>query len=42
MRTAGAAVPPEKEVYFTLDRPFLFVLTSHDGLPLFTGVVNAP
>ena len=42
MMTAGAAIPPTEEVYFTLDRPFLFVITSHDGLPLFTGVVNQP
>ena len=42
MMTAGAAIPPTEEVYFTLDRPFLFVITSHDGLPLFTGVVNHP
>lgn len=38
----GAAPPPEEEVYFTLDRPFIFVITSADGLPLFTGVVNQP
>ena len=42
MATFGAAVPPEEEVYFTLDRPFLFVITSPDGLPLFAGVVNEP
>lgn len=42
LRTAGAPVPPEEEVYFTLDRPFLFVITSADGLPLFVGVVNEP
>ena len=42
LMTAGAAIPPTEEVYFTLDRPFLFVITSHDGLPLFTGVVNQP
>ncbi len=32
---------PGKTVDFILDRPFLFVITSPDGLPLFTGVVNA-
>lgn len=42
MMEAGAAMPPEEEVDFVLDRPFLFVLTSQDGLPLFTGVVNNP
>lgn len=42
MMEAGAAMPPEEEVDFVLDRPFLFVLASLDGLPLFTGVVNDP
>ena len=42
MMTAGAAPPPEEEVYFTLDRPFLFVITSNDNLPLFVGIVNEP
>ncbi len=32
----------EKEVDFVLDRPFLFVITGEDGLPLFAGVVNQP
>ena len=40
--TYGAAMPPDDEVDFVLDRPFLFVLTGIDGLPLFTGVVNQP
>lgn len=38
----GAAPPPDEEVDFVLDRPFLFVLTGLDGLPLFVGVVNNP
>ena len=42
MAACGAPVPPEDEIYFTLDRPFLFVITSHDNLPLFVGVVNEP
>lgn len=42
MAVCGAPIPPEEEVYFTLDRPFLFVITSNDGLPLFVGVVNEP
>lgn len=37
---AGGAMPSEDEIDFTLDRPFLFVLTGADGLPLFLGVVN--
>lgn len=37
-----AAAPPEEEVDFVLDRPFVFAITSHDGLPLFVGIVNQP
>lgn len=40
MAAAGAAMPPDEEVDFVLDRPFLFVLTGNDGLPLFVGIVN--
>ena len=39
---AGAAEPPDEEIDFTLDRPFVFAITSQDGLPLFIGVVNTP
>lgn len=42
MLIAGAAMPPEEEMDFVLDRPFLFVITSQDSLPLFAGVVNEP
>ncbi|MCM1148688.1 MAG: serpin family protein [Butyricicoccus sp.] len=42
MMMAGAAMPPEEEVDFVLDRPFLFAITSSDGLPLFVGIVNEP
>lgn len=38
--TAGSAMPPEDEVDFVLDRPFLFLIRSGDGLPLFVGVIN--
>ena len=38
---AGAPIR-EKKVDFILDRPFLFIITSRDGLPLFTGIVNEP
>ena len=34
--------PPSEVVDFTLDRPFIFVVTGPDGLPLFIGVVNNP
>lgn len=37
----GAPMPTE-EVDFTLDRPFLFVITGETGTPLFVGVVNQP
>ena len=42
--TAPGAAPPRetKEVHFTLDRPFLFVITGSDYLPLFSGVVSRP
>ena len=39
---AGAGMPPDEEVDFVLDRPFLFAITGTDGLPLFVGIVNQP
>lgn len=42
MATCGSAMPPEDEVDFVLDRPFLFLIASHDDLPLFAGIVNQP
>jgi serine protease inhibitor len=39
---AGAAMPPDEEVDFTVDRPFLFCVTGANNLPLFLGVVNQP
>ena len=38
----GAAMPPEDEVDFILDKPFLFAITGETGLPLFMGVVQNP
>ena len=38
----GDGMPSMEEVDFVLDRPFLFVVESSDGLPLFTGIVNNP
>ena len=35
-------MPTEDEIDFVLDRPFLFVITGAQGLPLFVGVVNQP
>ncbi|MBQ7500706.1 MAG: hypothetical protein IJT91_07405 [Clostridia bacterium] len=34
--------PPRKEIDFNLNRPFIFVITSSDGIPLFAGAVNEP
>lgn len=42
MEACDAAMPPDDEVDFVLDRPFLFSITAESGLPLFTGVVNQP
>ena len=38
---AAAPDPNQKEIDFTLDRPFLFVIES-DNMPLFAGIVNDP
>lgn len=42
MAVCGAAMPPEDEIYFTLDRPFLFVIMSDTNQPLFIGTVYEP
>lgn len=42
MLGAGAAMPPEDEMDFVLDRPFVFVITSDTNQPLFIGTVNNP
>lgn len=42
MSEAGAGPPPEEEVDFVADRPFLFAVTSPSGQLLFAGVVNQP
>lgn len=42
MLAAGAARPPEEQMDFVLDRPFLFVINGQDGQPLFIGIVNQP
>lgn len=42
MAAAGAAMPPEDEMDFVLDRPFIFVITSDSGVPLFAGIVKRP
>lgn len=40
MALATSARPPEDEMDFIVDRPFVFAITSQDDLPLFMGVVN--
>lgn len=43
MILAGAAPPQQwEEIDFVLDRPFIFVITGANQLPLFMGVVNQP
>jgi len=44
IRVFGSAAPPPEieEIDFVLDRPFLFVVSSQDNLPLFAGTVNEP
>ncbi len=42
MAANGAPMVPEEEIDFVLDRPFLFILTTQDNLPLFAGIVNEP
>ena len=38
----GAGSPPPEEVDMVFDRPFLFIVESADGIPMFTGIVNNP
>ena len=40
MIAEGSAMPPDDEIDFVVDRPFIFVITSEVGLPMFIGVVN--
>lgn len=42
MMVCGEAMPPDDEVDFVLDRPFLFAITGTNGQILFVGVVNQP
>lgn len=41
LMATGAAIPPDEEVDFVVNRPFLFVVTSDSGMPLFVGVVKS-
>lgn len=40
MALCGAAMPPEEEVDFVLDRPFVFAITGQGDSLMFIGVVN--
>lgn len=42
MMYATSARPPEEQMDFVLDRPFLFVINGQDNQPLFIGIVNQP
>ncbi len=42
MAADGTSGPPDDEIDFVLDRPFVFVLTGSSGLPLLAGIVNTP
>lgn len=42
VEATSAPIPPDEEIDFILNRPFLFVITGDDDLPLFVGVVNEP
>ena len=42
LAAAGLGVPPEEEVNFVLNRPFMFVVKSSMGVPMFIGIINTP
>ncbi len=42
MMAAGAARPPEEEVDFILNRPFIFIIEGVSGDPVFAGIINNP
>ena len=42
MILCGSAMPPDDEVDFILNRPFLFFIENEEGVMLFSGVVNNP
>lgn len=42
MAAVAAGLPPEEEMDFVLDRPFIFVITGMGEMPLFIGIVNQP
>ena len=42
MIACGAGRPPQEQIDFVVDRPFLFVINGQDNQPLFIGIVNQP
>ena len=38
----GDGMPPEETMDFVLNRPFMFVIRSAEGIPLFVGIVERP
>ena len=38
----SAMLPPDEKMDFVLDRPFMFVIRSAEGIPLFVGIVERP
>jgi serine protease inhibitor len=38
----GASMPPEEKVDFVLDRPFIFIISYGNGIPMFIGIVENP
>ncbi len=42
MALDAGSMPPDDEVDFVLDRPFIFAVTGKDGLPRFVGIINQP
>ncbi len=42
MMAAGAAPPPDDQIDFFLNRPFIFIIQGVSGDPVFAGVINNP
>lgn len=40
MGLCGAGLPPDEEIDFVLDRPFMFMVTAQDGSILFSGIIR--
>lgn len=38
----GGSAPPDDRVELKFDRPFVFVLTNRDNIPIFFGIVHNP